>query len=90
MLDVHAAPFLEMVALTENSVYHNVFERADLNNNAKHLIEYVKRFTSHDLIRKFKMSKKANDKHQARSRAWDKSQKCQLSLEVLHEALEDS
>jgi glutathione S-transferase len=41
MLDVQVAPFLEFVAILENSPWHNVYERADIKNKAKHLIEYV-------------------------------------------------
>ena len=70
----------------EGSAYHNVFERLDLANKGKHMIEYVKRFQAHELIHPYRFRKIANDAHCARARGWDTTVKCQLSLEVLEGA----
>ncbi len=86
LLDCHVAPCLEILVQMEGSDYHNVFERLDLANKGKHMIEYIQRFQAHELMHPYRFRKVANDAHMARSRGWDTTVKCQLSLEVLEGA----
>ena len=89
MLDCAVAPMFELLVLMEGGAYHNVFERLKVRETAPNLIDYLERFRAHELIRPYRFSKVANDAHCARSRGWDKSVKCQLSLEVLENAFTD-
>ena len=89
LLDCNIAPMLEILVLMNGSAYQNCFDRLDLANTGKHMIEYVKRFQDHELIHPYRFREVANNAHCARSRGWDTAVKCQLSLEVLEGAFEN-
>jgi len=89
LLDVNVAPLLELIAIWDGSAYQNAFDRLDMLNKGKHILEYVKRWQAHELIRPYRFRQVASNQHLARARAWDPNAKCQLSLEVLEGAFEN-
>jgi len=59
LLDVHVAPYFEKLAYFDGSVNQNCFDRLDVHNNGKHILEYVKRWQAHELIHPYRQRRAA-------------------------------
>ena len=90
LLDIHCAPFWEIVYLWDRGVYSDVEEVLKIRENAPNWCAYMDKFRNHPLIKPHRFNAKASDNHGVRSRAWDPEQKCQLSVDVLEGAFPDT
>ena len=82
-LDIHVASILELAYLFQGGVYADVDEHVKVNENAPNFCAYMDKFRNHPVMKGYRQNRAANQKHAARSRAWDPELKCQLSLDVL-------
>ena len=75
-LDIHIAPFWEMIFLYERGTYANVDEVLKIRENAPNWCAYVEKFRNHPLIKPHRYNAKASEAQAVRSRAWPVEEKC--------------
>jgi len=76
LLDIHCAPFWEIIYLWDHGVYADVDEVLKIRENAPNWCAYMERFRNHPLIKPYRFDAKASDNHGVRSRGWPADQKC--------------
>ena len=84
-LDIHVAPFWEIIYLMDKGVYADVGEKLKICESAPKWCAYMEKIRNHPVLKDHCFKVKASDAHGVRSRGWPKEEKCQLSLEVLTE-----
>merc|ERR1711957_872368 len=60
-LDIHIAPFWEMIFLYERGTYANVDEVLKIRENAPNWCAYVEKFRNHPLIKPHRYNAKASE-----------------------------
>ena len=75
-LDIHCAPFWEIMYLFTSGVYEDVDAILKVNETAPKWCAYMERFRNHPKIKPYRFNRKASDNHGVRSRGWPADQKC--------------
>ena len=89
MLDCWFTPFLEtFVDWRAPNVMANVLEDCEWDLHGKSIDAYVKKMREHTKIKPVYMNTAAALKHWERTRGWDKSEKCQLTVCYLAESFD--
>lgn len=71
-LDVHVAPFWEIIYLFDKGVYSDVGEKLKICETAPKWCAYMERIRNHPVLKDHCMLEKASEAHGVRSRAWSK------------------
>ena len=82
-LDIHCYPILERMVLLENSPWQHGWEALDLKSQIPTIVDYVKRFREHPLMKPHCVNKDFNDKHLEHWLTKEPGVKAQLSNEYL-------
>ena len=83
MLDIHVAPFWEIISAWQKGPFSNITDQLDLVNKAPHVVKFVDRLKTYPMFREICLNENAHVNWQSRARRWEKGVKCQLSIEVL-------
>ena len=88
-LDIHCGAMWDIIFLMDKGCYADVGDKLKILENAPKWAAYMEKFRAHPILKNYCFMEKASEAHGVRSRAWNKDEKCQLSLAVLEGCYED-
>ena len=82
-LDLAFGAMWDIIFLMDKGCYADVGEKLKIRETAPNWVAYMERFRAHPILKDHCFIEQASEAHGTRSRAWNKDEKCQLSLDVL-------